>query len=254
MTRGKLVAGNWKMNLDRREAVALAGALAGAAKADSNVEVAVFPPFPWIVPVRDIVANLNIAVGAQHCHTDVSGAFTGEVSAAMLADVCDYILAGHSERRHVFGESDEMVGAKVNAILATSARPILCVGETIDERNAGQATDVVARQLSTGLAGVDADAVGRLTIAYEPVWAIGTGVAATADDAQEMCAFVRSWLGERFGEAGRNVRLLYGGSVSPDNAAALFIREDIDGALVGGASLKADSFKAIAGAARVGRS
>jgi triosephosphate isomerase len=250
MSRGMLVAGNWKMNLDRREAIALAGGLAGAAKPDSNVEVAVFPPFPWIVPVRDIVANLNIAVGAQHCHTEKSGAFTGEVSAGMLADVCDYILAGHSERRHVFGESDETVGAKVTAILATSAKPVLCVGETLDERQAGQAQAVVARQLAAGLSSVDADSVARLTIAYEPVWAIGTGVAATADDAQDMCAFVRGWLAERFGADGREVRVLYGGSVSSDNAATLFERDDIDGALVGGASLKADSFRAIVAAAR----
>ena len=250
MSRGTLVAGNWKMNLDRREAVALAGALAGAAKPSSDVEVAVFPPFPWIVPVRDIAANLHIAVGAQHCYTEQSGAFTGEVSATMLADVCEYILAGHSERRHLFGESDELVGAKVAAILATSARPILCVGETLDERQAGQAQAVVARQLGAGLAGVDSGMVGRLTIAYEPVWAIGTGVAATADDAQEMCAFVRGWLVEQFGPAGGDVRVLYGGSVSPDNAAALFMREDIDGALVGGASLKADAFRAIVAAAR----
>ena len=250
MSRGMLVAGNWKMNLDRREAIALAGGLAGAAKPDSNVEVAVFPPFPWIVPVRDIVANLHIAVGAQHCHTETSGAFTGEVSAAMLADVCDYILAGHSERRHVFGESDETVGAKVTAILATSAKPVLCVGETLDERQADQAQAVVARQLAAGLSGVNSDSVSRLTIAYEPVWAIGTGVAATADDAQEMCAFVRGWLAERFGLDGREVRVLYGGSVSPDNAATLFERDDIDGALVGGASLKADTFRAIVAAAR----
>jgi triosephosphate isomerase (TIM) len=250
MSRGMLVAGNWKMNLDRREAVALAGALAGAAKANSTVEVAVFPPFPWLVPVRDIVANLHIAVGAQHCHTAVSGAFTGEVSAAMLADVCDYILAGHSERRHVFGESDETVGAKVSAILATSARPVLCVGETLDERQAGEAQAVVARQLTAGLAGVDSSEVDRLTVAYEPVWAIGTGVAATADDAQEMCAFVRGWLVERFGASGGDVRVLYGGSVSPENAATLFGRDDIDGALVGGASLKADSFRSIVAAAQ----
>ncbi|HEX5165598.1 MAG TPA: triose-phosphate isomerase [Thermomicrobiales bacterium] len=249
MSRGMLVAGNWKMNLDRREAIALAGALAGVAKPSSPVEVGIFPPFPWIVPVRDIVANLHIAVGAQNCHTDVSGAFTGEVSAAMLADVCDYILAGHSERRHIFGESDETVGAKVAAILATSPRPILCVGELLNERNAGRAEEVVARQLDAGLASVAQEDVERLTIAYEPVWAIGTGVAATPDDAQAMCAFVRSWLIERFGISGGDLRILYGGSVSPDNAATLFGQADVDGALVGGASLKADSFRAIVAAA-----
>lgn len=249
MNEGMLVAGNWKMNLDRREAVALAGALAGGAKPSAGVEVAVFPPFPWIVPVRDIVASANIAVGAQHCHSKVSGAFTGEVSAAMLADVCDYILAGHSERRHVFGESDEVVGAKVAAILATSARPILCVGETLDERQVNQAQTVVARQLAAGLAGVSTASADRLTIAYEPVWAIGTGVAATPDDAQEMCAFVRGWLVEHFRTSGDGIRVLYGGSVSPDNAATLFARDDIDGALVGGASLNAESFLTIVDAA-----
>ena len=250
MSRGMMVAGNWKMNLGRREAIALAGALAGAAQPESAVEVAIYPPFPWIVPVRDIVANLNIAVGAQHCHTEAEGAFTGEVSAAMLADVCDYVLAGHSERRQIFGESDETVGAKVLAILSTSARPVLCVGETLDERESDHAQDVVARQLSAGLDGVDVGSISRVTIAYEPVWAIGTGVAATADDAQEMCAFVRGWLAEQFGNPGSDVRVLYGGSVSPDNADALFAREDIDGALVGGASLKADAFRAIVTAAR----
>ncbi len=250
MSRGYLVAGNWKMNLDRREAIALAGSLAGVAQPSGNVELAVFPPFPWIVPVRDIVANLHIAVGAQHCHTETFGAFTGEVSATMLADICEYILAGHSERRHVFGESDDMVGEKVSAILRTSSRPILCVGETLNERQSGKAEAVVARQLDAGLAGVDGGDVSRLTIAYEPVWAIGTGVAATANDAQQMCAFVRQWLSQRFGATGGDLRVLYGGSVSPDNAASLFSQVDIDGALVGGASLKADSFRAIARAAR----
>lgn len=251
MSTGMFVAGNWKMNLDRRGAVALAGALASAIKPRADVEVAVFPPFPWIVPVRDIVANAHIAVGAQHCHTERSGAFTGEVSAAMLADVCDYILAGHSERRHIFGESDEVVGATVRAILDTSARPILCVGETLDERQAGRAREVVERQLTAGLAGVAADSAQRLTVAYEPVWAIGTGVAATPDDAQEMCAFVNERLVDRFGGDGGTVRVLYGGSVSPDNAASLFERAHIDGALVGGASLKADSFGAIVAAAGI---
>ena len=245
-----LVAGNWKMNLDRRGAVALAGALAAAVKPSATVEVAVFPPLPWIDPVRDIVASASIVVGAQHCHTGTSGAFTGEVSAAMLADVCDYILAGHSERRHLFGESDALVGEKVAAILATTARPVLCVGETLDQRQAKDAQSVVARQLAAGLAGIDATNVNRLTLAYEPVWAIGTGMAATPDDAQEMCAFARGWLVEHFGAASGDVRVLYGGSVSSDNAATLFARDDIDGALVGGASLKADAFLAIVAAAR----
>jgi triosephosphate isomerase len=243
-----LVAGNWKMNLGRAEAVALAGALARDATPAANVEVAVCPPFPWLLPVRDALGNSGILVGAQNCHQLASGAFTGEVSAPMLAPLCDLILAGHSERRHVFGESDELVGEKVTAILAAGVRAVLCVGETLTERNAGEAHAVVTRQLTTGLDGTDSRALVRIVVAYEPVWAIGTGVAATADDAQTMCGAIREWLVQRYGPPGTDVQVLYGGSVTTDNAGELFSRPDVDGGLVGGASLKADSFARIVAA------
>jgi triosephosphate isomerase len=237
------------MNLSRVEAVGLASSLSEVVETAPTVDVAVFPPFPWIVPVGDELRQSGVAIGAQHCHHERSGAFTGEVSAAMLADVCDVILAGHSERRHLFGESDDLVGSKVAAILATTADPVLCVGETIAQRESGEAQGVVARQLAAGLTSIGEASYQRVTIAYEPVWAIGTGVAATPDDAQAMSAFVRSWLFERFGDDGRSIRVLYGGSVTPANAATLFDMDDIDGALVGGASLTSESFLAIVRAA-----
>lgn len=248
MSSTLLVAGNWKMNLGQNEAVALAGAVAQGVAARDGVDVAIFPPFPWLVPARAALTGSAVLLGAQNCHQRASGAFTGEVSAAMLTPLCDLILAGHSERRHVFGESDELVGEKVAAILAAGVGAVLCVGETLPEREAGQAEAIVARQLAAGLANVASDSLSRVTIAYEPVWAIGTGVAATAADAQAMCATIRGWLRERFGSHGAERRILYGGSVTPDNAAELFGSADVDGGLVGGASLKADTFLAIVAA------
>lgn len=244
MTRTPLIAGNWKMNLGASEAVALGRAVAAAAH-DTCVEVAVFPPFPWLVPVREALTGSNVRLGAQNCHTRASGAFTGEVAAAMLTGLCDYVLAGHSERRHVFGESDSIVGEKVAAITAAGIEPVLCVGETYDERNTSQAESVVARQLQS----VVTNELIRFTIAYEPVWAIGTGVAATAQDAQDMCAFIRGWLREVRGAGSAEIRILYGGSVTPANAVELLSQPDIDGALVGGASLKSDTFLEIVSAA-----
>jgi triosephosphate isomerase len=253
VTRSLLVAGNWKMNLGLDAALALASTLARDIVPAPGVDTAVLPPFPWLLPVRDALSESGILLGAQQCHQAAAGAFTGEVSAQMLAPVCDVILAGHSERRHVFGETDALVGEKVNAILGAGPRAVLCVGETLAEREAGQANVVVARQLAAGLSGVtDAD-VSRIIVAYEPVWAIGTGVAATSADAQAMSAEIRSWLRKRFGAVGANVQVLYGGSVTPDNALELFRQPDIDGGLVGGASLKADSFVRIVAAAAVGR-
>jgi triosephosphate isomerase len=246
-----LVAGNWKMNLGLDQARALAAETA-ATSPPAGVEVAVCPPFPWLLPVREAVAASGVLVGAQHCYSAASGAFTGEVAPPMLAPLVDLILAGHSERRHVFGESDELVGQKVAAILAAGLRAVLCVGETLDERRADQAAEVVTRQLAAGLAAVASNDLERVVIAYEPVWAIGTGVAATPDDAQQMCAAVRDWLGGQYGAAGRAVQVLYGGSVTPDNAATLFAQPDVDGGLVGGASLKPESFLAIVAAAGTG--
>jgi triosephosphate isomerase len=248
MSRRMIVAGNWKMNLSRSEAVELARAIA-AGGAPEGVEVAVFPTFPWLVPVADALSGSPVTLGAQDCYITASGAFTGEVSPVALAELCAATLTGHSERRHVIGEDDELVGRKVTAILEAGMTAYLCAGETLEEREAGRAMDVVARQLSIGLAAVDADDIVRIVIAYEPVWAIGTGVAASANDAQEMCAAVRAWLADRFGTSGANVHVLYGGSVSPANAAELFDCPDVDGGLVGGASLDAAVFEGIIAAA-----
>lgn len=252
MSRRKLIAGNWKMNLSMAEAITLASDI--ARQPSESVDIAVIPPFPWIVPVQEALGESEILIGAQNCHWEDSGAFTGEVSARMLSDLCDFTLAGHSERRHIFNESDEQVGLKVSAIARTGMQSVLCVGETIGERRAGDAKTVVARQLGTGLGDIGYGAITSVTIAYEPVWAIGTGAAATSEDAQEMCAFIRSWLAQRFGDAGASVRVLYGGSMNPANAAELLGRPDVDGGLVGGASLNAETFLEIVAAAETIRS
>lgn len=249
MSRKPIVAGNWKMNTTLDEARTLAEGIAARTADVDGVELAVFPPFPWLVPVRERLGDTGVQLGAQNCYIKESGAFTGEVSPWALAGVCQMILAGHSERRHIFGESDELVGQKVDATLSAGLTSVLCVGELLDERESGDAIAVVERQLAAGLANVTTDLLQRVVIAYEPVWAIGTGIAATPNDAQEMCAAIRQWMAGKFGDDGATVRVLYGGSVSPDNAAELFGQSDVDGGLVGGASLKADSFIAIAVAA-----
>ncbi len=248
MTRTMIVAGNWKMNLSRAEAVALAEGVAEIKTTDA-VEVAVFPTFPWLVPVEDALDEGSVVLGAQDCYVETAGAFTGEVSPAALAELCGAVLAGHSERRHVLGETNELVGAKVRAILDAGMTAYLCVGETLDEREQGRAKSIVEEQLEHGLAAVGTTELAQIVVAYEPVWAIGTGVAASADDAQSMCAFVRGWLGARHGDAGTAVRVLYGGSVSPANVDEIFACEDVDGGLIGGASLDAESFGALVAAA-----
>lgn len=244
-----IAAGNWKMNLSRQESVDLAQAVSEVSARQANVDVAVFPTPLWLAPVSDAVGGQSVRLGAQNCYVADSGAFTGEVSPAALSSLCQAVLAGHSERRHVLGESDELVGQKVQSIVRNGMQAYLCVGETLPERQDGRAQDVVERQLDLGLIDLSGAALGQLVIAYEPVWAIGTGVAATATDAQEMCEFIRTWLRDRFSDAGTDVRVLYGGSVTPENAAELFAQADVDGGLVGGASLKADSFAAIIEAA-----
>ena len=236
------------MNLSMAGAVELAHEIAGGVTEDT-VDVAVFPTFPWLVPVSDVLDESGIVVGAQNCYYEDAGAFTGEVSPVALSEVCGAVLAGHSERRHIMGESNELVGLKVEAILRAGMTAYLCVGETLDERQAGRAETVVYRHLESGLAAVNGDRLGRIVVAYEPVWAIGTGVAASADDAQEMCRSVREWLADRYGDPGRDVTVLYGGSVSPSNADELFACDDIDGGLIGGASLEAGSFMQLVAAA-----
>ncbi|MHC4324244.1 MAG: triose-phosphate isomerase [Planctomycetota bacterium] len=251
--RKPFVAGNWKMNTDSHTGVELAENIAsGSAQvAGQDVTVAVCPPFVYLQSVKNALRSTSIAVGAQDIYFESKGAFTGEISPSMLKDVgCSYCLCGHSERRHVIGESDELINKKVSAAIAGGLLPILCVGELLEEREASQTNDVVTRQVKEGLAGLSAEKIEAVTIAYEPVWAIGTGLTATPEQAQEVHDFIRKLLGQMYDETiAEEIRILYGGSVKPDNAAELMSRKDIDGSLVGGASLKADDFLAIIKAA-----
>jgi triosephosphate isomerase len=250
-----LIAGNWKMNLHRAEAVALAEAIAKAMQGDAGkykkAEAAVCPPNVYLDAVARAVQGSAVAVGAQNMYHEANGAFTGEVSASMLRDLgCKYVVLGHSERRHILGESNQDVNRKVLAALKAGLSPIVCVGETLQQREAGQTTDVVWEQFFGSLAGVPAEQMKQVVIAYEPVWAIGTGKTATPQQAEEVHADLRRILEIRYNhQTAQAVRIQYGGSVKADNAAELLSQENIDGALVGGASLKADSFLAILAAA-----
>ena len=251
--RKPFVAGNWKMNTDGHSSVALAeGIASGSADvAGEKVTVAVCPPFVYLQSVAKAVGISNVAVGAQDIYFEPDGAFTGEISASMLKDVgCVYAICGHSERRHVIGETDELINRKVAATIAGGLLPILCVGELLSERQAGRTNDVVTRQLKEGLAGLSDEKISAVTIAYEPVWAIGTGVTATPDQAQEVHELIRKLLAEMYGDdLAQEIRIQYGGSAKPSNAAELMSQPDIDGLLVGGASLKVDDFLAIIRAA-----
>ncbi len=254
-TRRPFVAGNWKMNTNRAGAVRLALDIAdGLSGAHAGVDSAVCPPFVYLDPVGRALAAKDspLALGAQNVSPEHDGAFTGEVSAAMLRDIgCRFVLTGHSERRHGMGESDDLVGRKARAALAGGLHCILCVGETIEQRRAGQTDAVNEAQTRAALRGVDAgSARERLTIAYEPVWAIGTGLSATPADAQEAHAKLRRLLAELLGQpASLTIRILYGGSMKPSNASELLSQPDIDGGLIGGASLNAPDFLAILAAA-----
>jgi triosephosphate isomerase len=251
--RKPFVSGNWKMVGDSHSSVALARAVAvgSADLAREKVSVAVFPPFVYLQAVAQAVSSFAVAVGAQDVYFEQKGAFTGEISPAMLKDVgCAYVLCGHSERRHVIKESDELVGKKVTAAISGGLLPVLCVGELLEERDGGQTGKVVERHIRTGLAGLDIEKVSAVTIAYEPVWAIGTGRTATPQQAQEVHLFIRGLLGTMYGQKlAEEMRILYGGSVKPDNARELMGEPDVDGLLVGGASLKADDFLQIIRAA-----
>ena len=243
--RTPFIAGNWKMNTTEAEAVALARAVSAIPSARCDVAVCV--PFPHLGPVRDALRGSSIALGAQDVYWEPKGAYTGEVSTAILADYCRYAIIGHSERRQFFGDTDDWVNRKLKAVLESPIDPIVCVGELLEERRSGATMAVLRRQLQAGLAGVTLSA--RVTVAYEPVWAIGTGETASPGQAQEACAFIRAQLRELAGDIADAIRIQYGGSVSPENAATLLAQPDIDGALVGGASLKADQFAAIIAAA-----
>lgn len=245
--RRPFVAGNWKMNTSRAEAVALAeGIVAAAPGADCDVAICV--PYPHLADVQRALQDSRVLLGAQNVHWEASGAFTGEVSASMLADYCSLVIIGHSERRQFFGETDETVLRRLRAVLDSPLDPIVCVGETLDQRNSGETEAVLARQIEQGIAPADLSA--RVTLAYEPVWAIGTGETATPEIAQEACAFIRAELRRHAGDVADAIRIQYGGSVNPGNANELLSQPDIDGALVGGASLKADQFLAIIEATR----
>jgi len=247
--RRKIVAGNWKMLGSRTENAALLDALVGGLNADT-VTCVVCPPFVYLHDVWRALRDSPIALGAQDVCAEAQGAYTGEVSAAMLKDVgCEYVLVGHSERRTLYGEDDELVARKYAAALGRGLIPILCLGEQLAEREAGQSTQVVGRQLAAvvNLCGVQALAGGVL--AYEPVWAIGTGRNASPEQAQAIHAFLREQVGQQDAKIGAGLRILYGGSVKAGNARELFDMPDVDGGLIGGASLKSDEFLAIVAAA-----
>ncbi len=245
------IAGNWKMNKTVAEAKVLMGAMVSELQAIDNVDKAVAPAYLAVPAIVELCKGTGIKVGAQNLYWETSGAYTGEVAPAMVAELCDFVIIGHSERRKFFGETDETVNKRLKAALAAGLDVIMCIGETLEENEAGQTEAVVTRQLQKGLEGITETQAAAITIAYEPVWAIGTGRAATPEDANNVHKdVIRPYLKGQFGPARAELmRIQYGGSVTPDNAAELFAMSDIDGGLIGGASLKADSFIGIIKAA-----
>lgn len=245
--RKPIIVGNWKLQKTIAQALELVTELKNALTQVRDVEIGVAPVFTAISSVAKRLEGTPIAVAGQDCYWEDAGAFTGEVSAPMLKDAgASHVIIGHSERRHLFGELDAAVNLKLKAALRTGLTPIVCVGETEKERDAGETMGRVGAQLDGALAGIEADAAGKIVIAYEPVWAIGTGEVATPEDAQEVCAAIRSRIEETHGEgAAAGVRILYGGSVKANNVAGIMQKPDVDGALVGGASLQADEFGGI---------
>lgn len=250
--RKPLIAGNWKMNLDAAGAVALARDVAAESKRFASLDLLVCPPSVYLLPVRDALVGSPVALGAQNMYFENNGAFTGELSASMLLDAgAKYVILGHSERRHILGETDEAVNKKALAALAAGLIPIVCVGELLAEREAGQTSAVIQKQIAGSLAGLSPDQMAITVIAYEPVWAIGTGKVATPDQAEDVHADLRKLLAGRYNQQiADRVRILYGGSVKPDNAAQLLGQANVDGALIGGASLKSADFLAIAAGAQ----
>jgi triosephosphate isomerase len=243
MTRLPVIAGNWKMHKTVGEARALAEAVRNGAAGVSHCQVVLAPPFTALYPVSESIRNSNLILAAQNVHWESAGAFTGEVSLPMISDIgCRMAIVGHSERRQYFGETDHTVNRRVHAILNSTLDAIVCIGETLEERESGRHEAVIAQQLKGGLDRLTGQTLLRIILAYEPVWAIGTGRTASPEIAQEMHAFIRRRLSDTFGEEAEKVRILYGGSVKPENIASLMQQPDIDGALVGGACLEAESF------------
>lgn len=243
--RKKIVAGNWKMNLTKAEGLFLVEGVVNGEN-NSGAKVVLAPPFPFISDAATLTGRSGVSIGAQNCHQEQNGAYTGEVSAAALKSFgCEFCIVGHSERRQYFEESDELINQKIKQLLANNLQPIFCCGELLEEREAGKHFEVVGNQIQASLQGFNKEELKQATVAYEPVWAIGTGKTATPEQAQEMHAFIRQKLAEVLGDEAEEISILYGGSVKPDNAKELFAQKDIDGGLIGGASLKAPDFLAI---------
>jgi triosephosphate isomerase (TIM) len=244
--RQPLVAGNWKMNGSKASAEALLAGIKEGMPGITKAEVLVCPPFPYLAQAVSVLAGSGAGVGAQNACTEAAGAYTGEVSAAMVKDIgCSYVILGHSERRQYYSETDAVIAKKYAQALAAGLTPILCVGETLAERERGETEAVVGRHLDGVMETAGVEAIARGVVAYEPVWAIGTGVTATPEQAQEVHAFLRRRIAAKSAEVAAGVRILYGGSMKPDNALELMCQTDIDGGLIGGASLKASDFLAI---------
>lgn len=246
--RKHIVAGNWKMNTTVPEGVELAKAVvAKSAEVSADVKLIIAPPFVHLAPVAEVVKGSAVGLSAQNCADKEKGAYTGEVSVSMLASVgCEYTILGHSERRQYYGETDAKLVDKIHLALAAGLSPIFCIGENLEQREAGKHFDVVTEQVKSVLYTLSAEEMAKVIVAYEPVWAIGTGKTATAEQAQEIHACVRKVLAEKFGALAEDITILYGGSCKPSNAKELFAQPDIDGGLIGGAALKADDFIAIA--------
>jgi triosephosphate isomerase len=244
--RQPLIAGNWKMNGSKRETVELLTGIKAGIGSISKSAVAVCPPFPYLYLAEEMLKDTAVAYGAQDCSREEGGAFTGQVSASMLSDFgCAYVIVGHSERRIFNGETDAIIARKFELAVASGLTPILCVGETLEEREQGKTEEVVARHLDGVLDSAGADAIAQGVVAYEPVWAIGTGVTATPEQAQEVHAFLRQRIAKKSADVAAKTRILYGGSMKPGNAHELMAKADIDGGLIGGASLNATDFLAI---------
>ena len=243
-----LIVGNWKMHGNPQACIDLAREINKTLQEHpASAQVAIAPPFTALLPIKQIIGEKPVALTAQNCHWENSGAFTGEISPSMLREIgCDFVIVGHSERRHIFCESDDMIARKIPAVIKHGMRPILCVGETLEQRKNEQTTTVIASQLDSALKGVAEDGIDKVEIAYEPVWAIGTGLNASAEQICETHSEIRNFLNARFGPAkGSEVRILYGGSVKSDNAEMIAQIEAVNGVLVGGASLVAESFISI---------
>ncbi|GBE29906.1 bifunctional PGK/TIM [bacterium BMS3Bbin04] len=249
--RTPLIAGNWKMNLLRAEASALTEAIVTTTSQTNGVEVLLCPPFVLLDTVRAAIGDSDVELGAQHLYSEPSGAYTGEISATMLVDAgCKFVVIGHSERRQFFGETDASVRHKIKAALDAGLTPVVCVGETLEEREDGSTPKVIERQVSVALERFKPEEVAKMVIAYEPVWAIGTGKTATPETAQEVHAFIRNLISKSVDkQVAKGIRIIYGGSMKAANADELLAQTDIDGGLIGGASLKAEEFSAIIKAA-----